>query len=67
MTPFGLDPGLVVSVAWTVLCLLAGMTVPTRYGIRTLNGFGRWVFNKIPTAPPEPRREIEDDSGGGQS
>lgn len=65
MTPFGLDQGTVVAISWTVLCLLAGMTVPTEYGIRQMHGFGRWVFHKIPTAPPEQVEEI--DTGDGKS
>jgi hypothetical protein len=64
VTPFGLDAGLIVSVAWTVICLVAGMVVPFQYAMAQLNGFGRWVFGKL---PGEPVREIEDDRGGGQA
>ncbi|MFD1588724.1 hypothetical protein ACFR9U_17230 [Halorientalis brevis] len=64
MTPFGLDQATITAVSWTVLCLLAGMTVPTEYGLRQMQGFGRWVFNKVPTAPAE---EIEEVDAGGES
>ena len=40
-------------VALALLFLLAGMTVPTRYGIERLEGFGRAVASKLPyKAPP---------------
>lgn len=40
------------AVAFGVLCLLAGMAVPTAYGIERLQGFGRAVVSKIPYRPP---------------
>ena len=35
-----------------LLAFIGGMTVPTRYGIERLNGFGRAVASKIPYEPP---------------
>jgi len=51
-TPFGIEPSTTIAVAWTILCVIAGMTVPTRYGIERLNGFGRWLLQKLPYQPP---------------
>jgi hypothetical protein len=39
-------------VALVVLALLAGMAVPTAYGIERLQGFGRAVVSKVPYRPP---------------
>ncbi|WP_336001459.1 hypothetical protein [Halorientalis halophila] len=40
-------------VAVALLFFLAGMTVPTRYGIERLEGFGRIMAAKLPyKAPP---------------
>jgi len=40
------------TVALAVVCILAGMTVPTRYGVERLEGFGRFVVSKLPYRSP---------------
>lgn len=40
------------TVALAVVCILAGMTVPTRYGVERLEGFGRSIVSKLPYRPP---------------
>jgi len=35
-----------------ILAFLAGMAVPTRYGLLRLRGFGRMMASKIPAKPP---------------
>jgi len=40
------------TVALAVVCILAGMTVPTRYGVERLEGFGRFVVAKLPYKSP---------------
>jgi len=35
-----------------ILAFLAGMAVPTRYGLLRLRGFGRMLASKIPAKPP---------------
>lgn len=44
-------------VAIAVLFLLAGMAVPTRYGIERLEGFGRYVASGLPYKPPPGKDE----------
>ncbi|WP_254272179.1 hypothetical protein [Haloarcula marina] len=46
------------SLALAVLCLVAGMAVPTRYGMERIEGFGRWVASKLPYKAP-PGKESE--------
>lgn len=46
------------TVGVAILCLLAGMTVPTRYGIERVEGFGRCVASKLPYRPP-PGKDAE--------
>ncbi len=50
------EPG---TVALAVVCILAGMTVPTGYGLERLNGFGRFVVSKLPYKAPPGREESE--------
>ncbi|QUJ71262.1 hypothetical protein [Haloarcula marismortui] len=41
------------AVAQALITFIAGMTVPTRYGIERMEGFGRAVASKLPyMAPP---------------
>ena len=47
------------TVALVVVAFLAGMTVPTGFGIERLNGFGRAVFSKLPYQPPPGMQEEE--------
>lgn len=35
-------------LAYGLLMFIGGMTVPTRYGIERLNGFGRFMASKLP-------------------
>ncbi|EMA23115.1 hypothetical protein C442_08816 [Haloarcula amylolytica JCM 13557] len=45
-------------VAYGLLMFIGGMTVPTRYGIERLEGFGRFMAAKIPYRP-EPGKDEE--------
>jgi hypothetical protein len=45
------------TLAVGVLCLLAGMAVPTRYGMERVEGFGRFVVSKFPYKAPPGRDE----------
>lgn len=47
------------TVALAVVCILAGMTVPTSYGLERLNGFGRFVVSKLPYKAPPGREETD--------
>lgn len=40
------------TVAIAIIFFLAGMAVPTYYGIERLNGFGRAMAAKLPYKPP---------------
>jgi hypothetical protein len=59
------------TLALALVCLLAGMTVPTGYGLERLNGFGRAIVSKLPyKAPPgqeaaEAMQQAADQQGGG--
>ncbi|ACV46606.1 hypothetical protein [Halomicrobium mukohataei] len=60
------------TVALAVLMLVAGMAVPTRYGMERVEGFGRAVASKLPYRPPPGTDEQEAmadavDDGGGES
>jgi len=61
------------TVSLAVLMLVAGMAVPTRYGIERVEGFGRAVASKLPYQPPPGKEEQEamqqavDGDDGGQS
>ncbi|MHC3379405.1 hypothetical protein [Haloarcula sp. H-GB5] len=39
------------TVAVAMLFFMAGMAVPTRYGMERVEGFGRWVAAKLPFKP----------------
>ncbi|MGB9953698.1 hypothetical protein ACOZ4F_15030 [Haloarcula marismortui] len=65
------------SAAYGLLMFIAGMTVPTRYGIERLEGFGRVMASKLPyMAPPgmdaetamqqATERQTDDGSGGSE-
>jgi hypothetical protein len=42
-----------LSLGVVLLAFLAGMAVPTRYGLERFAGFGRWFAGKLPyKAPP---------------
>ena len=62
------------TVALAVLMLVAGMAVPTRYGMERVEGFGRAVAAKLPYRPPPGTDEqeamqeaVDGDQGGGGS
>lgn len=38
---------------------LAGLAVPTRYGLERLSGFGRRAVSKLPYEPPPGKEEEE--------
>jgi len=40
------------TVAFGLLMFLGGMSVPTRYGMERVEGFGRAVASKLPYQPP---------------
>jgi hypothetical protein len=42
-----------------VLFMMAGMTVPTYYGMERLAGFGRWAVSKLKYRPPPGKDEEE--------
>ena len=41
----------VQTLAYSLLAFLGGMSVPTRYGMERVEGFGRWVAAKLPFKP----------------
>jgi len=45
------------TLALVLVCFIGGMTVPTRYGIERLEGFGRAVAGKLPYQAPPGRDE----------
>ncbi|MHB9287369.1 hypothetical protein ACKVMT_10065 [Halobacteriales archaeon Cl-PHB] len=47
-------------IAFALLAFLAGMAVPTEYGMERVAGFGRWFASKFPYKPPEDGETIED-------
>jgi len=47
------------TVAVAVVCLLAGIAVPTRYGLERIEGFGRSIASKLPYSPPPGMEEQE--------
>ena len=42
-----------------LLAFLAGMAVPTRYGLERFAGFGRWFAGKLPYEPQPGKNEEE--------
>lgn len=42
-----------------LLAFLAGMAVPTRYGLERFAGFGRWFASKLPYEPKPGKNEEE--------
>ena len=40
-----------------LLAFLAGMAVPTRYGLERFAGFGRWFASKLPYEPKPGKNE----------
>lgn len=42
-----------------LLMFIAGMAVPTRYGLERLNGFGRFMASKLPYQAPPGKEEAE--------
>ena len=40
-----------------LLAFLAGMAVPTRYGLERFAGFGRWFASKLPYKPRPGKNE----------
>jgi len=59
------DPSL---LGFALLAFLAGMAVPTRYGLERLAGFARWFVAKLPYEPPpgKDRGEALEDATDGQ-
>lgn len=64
------------TLALALVCFLGGMTVPTRYGIERMEGFGRLIAAKVPYQAPPGRDEetamqeavgIEDDTAPAES
>ncbi|MFC7072971.1 hypothetical protein ACFQJ7_13130 [Halovenus rubra] len=47
------------SLSVALLAFLAGMVVPTRYGMERLAGFGRWFASKQPYKPQPGKDEKE--------
>jgi hypothetical protein len=45
------------TLALALVCFIGGMTVPTRYGIERLEGFGRLIAGKPPYQAPPGRDE----------
>jgi len=45
------------TAALAILCFVAGMAVPTRYGMERVEGFGRFVASKLPYRAPPGRDE----------
>ncbi|MDS0280637.1 hypothetical protein [Haloarcula onubensis] len=45
------------TLALALVCFIGGMTVPTRYGIERLEGFGRLIAGKLPYQAPPGRDE----------
>jgi len=45
------------TLALALVCFIAGMTVPTRYGIERVEGFGRAIASKLPYQAPPGRDE----------
>jgi len=46
------------TLALALVCFIGGMTVPTRFGIKRLEGFGRLIASKLPYQAP-PGRDAE--------
>jgi len=40
------------AVVYAVVGFIAGMCVPFQDGMRSLRGFGRWAFDKLPQKHP---------------
>jgi len=53
------DPQALAILALVLVAFLAGMTVPTRFGIERMEGFGRFVAAKVPYQPPPGMDEKE--------
>lgn len=53
------DPLSGTVLAIVALSLIAGMAVPFTYGMERLNGFGRWMADKLPYTPPPGKDEGE--------
>lgn len=45
------------AVVYAVVGFIAGMCVPFKDGMKSLRGFGRWAFAKLPQEPPENEAE----------
>lgn len=44
------------ALVYSVVGFIAGMCVPFKDGMRSLRGFGRWAFAKLPQEPPEDKQ-----------
>jgi hypothetical protein len=49
-------------IAVVVLAFTAGLTVPFRYGVERMRGFGRAVVSRLPYKPPsDPTGRVDGD------
>jgi hypothetical protein len=60
-------------VAVVLLAFIAGLSVPTYYGVERMQGFGRWFLRRLPYEPPPGRtaeeqleQAAEEDAHGGE-
>lgn len=44
------------ALVYTVVGFIVGLCVPFKDGMRSLRGFGRWAFAKLPQKPPEEKQ-----------
>jgi hypothetical protein len=53
-----ISPALTVLIP-VIIGFLAGVAVPTHYGLERLAGLGRWIAAKLPYRPPPGQTQTE--------